>query len=89
MKNCITPPPAQAYTWLFLGTPKGEKANCTPVTLRTVAKDEETARANFSSWDLTFAAKIRNESTLNASWADPDSGTLWTLFGTSVFGCVH
>lgn len=50
------------FTWLFLGTPKGTA--CTPVTLRTQAEDEQSARAEFCGWDLTFAAKIRCECSL-------------------------
>ncbi|WP_238392777.1 host cell division inhibitor Icd-like protein [Buttiauxella sp. 3AFRM03] len=56
----------------------------TPVTLRTVADSEEEACAKFSSWDLTFAAKIRTESTINTGWADPESFTLWTMIGTDI-----
>ena len=47
------------FTWLFLGTPKGQP--CTPVVIRTTADTEEEARAWYSRWDLTFAAKIRSE----------------------------
>ena len=51
-----------AYTWLFLGTPKGQA--CTPVVIRTTADTEEEARAWYPRWDLTFAAKIRSECSL-------------------------
>lgn len=51
-----------AYTWLFLGTPKGQTS--TPVVIRTTADTEEEARAWYPRWDLTFAAKIRSECSL-------------------------
>ncbi|HCP5916374.1 TPA: host cell division inhibitor Icd-like protein [Escherichia coli] len=51
-----------AYTWLFLGTPKGQIS--TPIVIRTTADTEEEARAWFPCWDLTFAAKIRSECSL-------------------------
>lgn len=70
------------FTWLFLGTPAG--TSCTPVVLRTTAVTEDDARAEFSGWDLTFAAKIRTESPLSASWTCPDSMTLWSLLGTDI-----
>ncbi|EAW1172736.1 host cell division inhibitor Icd-like protein [Salmonella enterica subsp. enterica] len=47
------------FTWLSLGTPKGQ--TCTPVVIRTTADTEEEARAWFPRWDLVFAAKIRSE----------------------------
>lgn len=47
------------FTWLFLGTPKGQ--TCTPVVIRITADTEEEARAWYPRWDLTFAAKIRSE----------------------------
>ncbi|QCD04308.1 host cell division inhibitor Icd-like protein [Citrobacter portucalensis] len=50
------------FTWLFLGTPKGQ--TCTPVVIRTAADTEEEARAWYPRWDLTFAAKIRSECSL-------------------------
>lgn len=68
------------FTWLFLGTPKGQ--TCTPIVLRTNAATEEDARTSFCGWDLTFAAKIRTESPLIATWTDSDSATLWTLSGS-------
>ena len=55
-----------------------------PVVLRTTAVTEDDARAEFSGWDLTFAAKIRTESPLSASWTCPDSMTLWSLLGTDI-----
>ncbi|HFD8276261.1 host cell division inhibitor Icd-like protein [Klebsiella michiganensis] len=70
------------FTWLFLGTPAG--TSCTPVVLRTTAATEDDARAEFSGWDLTFAAKIRTESPLSTSWTCPDSMTLWSLLGTDI-----
>ncbi|NDO80218.1 host cell division inhibitor Icd-like protein [Citrobacter sp. NCU1] len=51
-----------AYTWLFLGTPKGQ--TCTPVVIRIAADTEEEARQWYSRWDLVFAAKIRSECSL-------------------------
>lgn len=71
MKDHITHPQGRdsdnqklmpAYTWLFLGTPKEQ--TCTPVVIRTTADTEEEAREWYSSWDLTFAAKIRSECSL-------------------------
>ncbi|HGK4840549.1 TPA: host cell division inhibitor Icd-like protein [Kluyvera georgiana] len=68
MKDHITHPQGRdsdnqklmpAYTWLFLGTPKGQ--TCTPVVIRTAADTEEEARAWYPRWELTFAAKIRSE----------------------------
>lgn len=50
------------FTWLFIGTPKGQ--TCTPVVIRTTADTEEEARAWYPRWDLTFAAKIRSEYSL-------------------------
>lgn len=70
------------FTWLFLGTPAG--TSCTPVVLRTTAATEDDARAEFSGWELTFAAKIRTESPLSASWTCPDSMMLWSLLGTDI-----
>lgn len=70
------------FTWLFLGTPAG--TSCTPVVLRTTAATEDDARAEFSGWKLTFAAKIRTESSISASWTCPDSMTLWSLLGTDI-----
>lgn len=75
-------PTLNSYTWIFLGTPEGQ--DCTPVALRTTALTEDCARAEFPGWDLTFAAKIRTESPLMATWADHDNFTLWTLCGTDV-----
>ncbi|HHB7443043.1 TPA: host cell division inhibitor Icd-like protein [Klebsiella pneumoniae] len=74
------------FTWLFLGTPVG--TSCTPVVLRTTAATEDDARAEFSGWDLTFAAKIRTESPISASWACRDSLTLWNLLGTDI-SCLN
>lgn len=51
-----------AYTWLFLGTPKGQ--TCTPVVIRIAADTEKEAREWYSRWDLIFAAKIRSECSL-------------------------
>lgn len=65
MKDHITHPQGRdshslnKFTWLFLGTPKGQ--TCTPVVIRTTADTEEEARAWYPRWDLTFAAKIRSE----------------------------
>lgn len=92
-KNCITPLQCQKFTWLFLGTPKGQ--NCTPIVLRTNAATEEDARTSFCGWDLTFAAKIRTESPLTTTWTDSDSATLWSLIGcnmpasSEMAGCFH
>lgn len=68
MKDHITHPQGRdshslnKFTWLFLGTPKGQ--TCTPVVIRTTADTEEEARAWYPRWDLTFAAKIRSECSL-------------------------
>lgn len=82
--KCITPEPRQKFTWLFLGTPKGEEWTGLPVTLRTIAHSEEVACDAFPSWDLVFAAKIRTESTLNTSFLCQRTGTLWSVWGTNV-----
>ncbi|WP_238875638.1 host cell division inhibitor Icd-like protein [Klebsiella quasipneumoniae] len=74
------------FTWLFLGIPAG--TSCTPVVLRTTAATEDDARAEFSGWDLTFAAKIRTESPLSTSWTCPESMTLWSLHGTDI-SCLN
>lgn len=58
-------PTCPKYTWLFLATPK--KHDCTPIVLRTMADTEEEARNTFPCWNLTFAAKIRTESSLRDS----------------------
>lgn len=50
------------FTWLFLGTPKGQ--TCTPVVIRVAADTEEEARQWCPRWNLTFAAKIRSECSL-------------------------
>lgn len=50
------------FTWLFLGTPKGQ--TCTPVIIRVAADTEDEARQWYPRWDLTFAAKIRSECSL-------------------------
>lgn len=71
------------FTWLFLGTPKGH--TCTPVVLRTVADTEDTARAVFCGWDLTFAAKIRTESPLSVSFMDSENRTLWSILGSDPY----
>ncbi|WP_447842306.1 host cell division inhibitor Icd-like protein [Enterobacter cloacae] len=71
------------FTWLFLGTPKGH--TCTPIVLRTVAYTEDSARAAFCGWDLTFAAKIRTESPLSVSFMDPENRTLWSILGSDPY----
>lgn len=72
-----------AFTWLFLATYADPKS--APVVLRTQADTEETARAQLAGdYALTFAAKIRTESPIMATWADHDNFTLWTLNGTSI-----
>ena len=89
MKDHITHPQGRdshnlnKFTWLFLGQPKGH--TCTPVVLRTVADTEDTARAAFSGWDLTFAAKIRTESPLSVSFMDPENRTLWSILGSDPY----
>lgn len=72
------------FTWLFLGTPKGEEWTGSPVTLRTQADTEEKARSAFPSWDLMFAAKIRTESPINFSWIERENVTLWSIIGTDI-----
>ncbi|BCT18892.1 host cell division inhibitor Icd-like protein [Enterobacter asburiae] len=71
------------FTWLFLGTPNGHV--CAPVVLRTVADTEETARAAFCGWKLTFAAKIRTESPLSVSFMDPENQILWSILGSDPY----
>lgn len=58
-------PTCPKFTWLFLATPK--KHDCPPIVLRTMADTEEAARNAFPCWNLTFAAKIRTESSLRDS----------------------
>lgn len=55
----MTAPNLPKFTWLFLGTPKGQ--TCTPTIIRVTADTEEEARTWYSRWDLVFAAKIRSE----------------------------
>lgn len=57
-----TTPALPKFTWLFLGTPKGQHA--APMVIRVTADTEEEARQWYASWDLTFAAKIRSECSL-------------------------
>ncbi|MDZ0983061.1 host cell division inhibitor Icd-like protein [Klebsiella quasipneumoniae] len=89
MKNHTTYPQGRdshnlnKFTWLFLGMPKGQ--TCTPIVLRTVAETEDTARATFCGWDLTFAAKIRTESPLAVSFMDPENQTLWSILGSDPY----
>lgn len=71
------------FTWLFLGTPKGNE--CTPITLRTTADTEAEAREMFIGWDLTFAAKIRTDCPLICSWMDQDHLMLWSIIGGNPF----
>ena len=71
------------FTWLFLGTPRGH--SCLPIVLRTVADNEDTARAAFYGWDLTFAAKIRTESPLSVSCMDRENRTLWSILGSDPY----
>lgn len=90
MKNHTTHPQGRdlhnlnKFTWLFLGTPKGH--TCPPVVLRTVADTEDSARAVFCGWDLTFAAKIRTESPLSVAWMDYESHTMWSIMGSDPYG---
>jgi hypothetical protein len=61
MKNNTTSSQPK-FTWLFLGTPKGQ--TCTPVVIRVAADTENEAREWYSRWDLIFAAKISSECSL-------------------------
>lgn len=93
MKDHITHPQGRdshnlnKFTWLFLGTPKGEQWTGAPVTLRTQASTEEDAQNAFPSWNLTFAAKIRTDSPINCSWTDRENLSLWSLLGSDI-SCV-
>lgn len=79
---------SQVFTWLFMATPKGAEWTGKPVTLHVEADTEEVARAKFSeSWNLTFAAKIHTESTLNTCFADVSTGTLWSIYGSKITDC--
>ena len=70
------------FTWLFLGKPKDEDFTGAPVTLRTEADDEQTARDAFPCWDLTFAAKIRTDCPITHSWvAGTDKCFSWMILG--------
>lgn len=73
-------PQPKRFTWLFLGTPKGDVWTGKPVTLRIRADTEAEARDALSSWNLTFAAKIRSDCPLTCNWMEGDF--IWTLIGT-------
>ena len=68
------------FTWLFLATRPNDKA--VPTVLRTTSDTEEAARRKFRGRDLTFAARIRNETAINARWVE--GHTIWTLSGGQV-----
>ena len=77
-----------AFTWLFLSAHADLKASA--IVLRTQADTEAEARRKLSDCgDLVFAAKIRTESPLMATWADHDNFTLWTLCGSDVRESVN
>lgn len=82
----ITTEGRPAFTWLFLGQPKGEEWTGKPVTLRTQADTEEEARDAFPSWDLTFAAKIRTASPLNYHFTE--GNYIWSLTGTDALQAI-
>ncbi|MBL5900832.1 host cell division inhibitor Icd-like protein [Lelliottia amnigena] len=82
----ITTDQKPAFSWIFLGQPKGEEWTGQPVTLRTQADTEEAARDAFPSWDLTFAAKIRTASPLNYHFRE--GNYLWSLMGTDALQAV-
>ncbi|MDK9356723.1 host cell division inhibitor Icd-like protein [Lelliottia wanjuensis] len=77
------------FTWLFLGKPKGEEWTGALVTLRNEADTEEQAREQLSSWDLTFAAKIRTDCPVTCHWMDQENCTLWSLIGTDARPCLE
>lgn len=62
MANQHSNQPVLAFTWIFLGTPKGQ--DCKPAVIRVTADTEERARSWYPQWNLTFAAKIRSECSL-------------------------
>lgn len=70
------------FTWLFLGTPKGN--DCAPIILRTTAETEELARAEFCGWDLIFAAKIRTESPFTHTWTEPAIPAVWSIMANEI-----
>ncbi|MBL5920617.1 host cell division inhibitor Icd-like protein [Lelliottia amnigena] len=76
----ITTDQKPAFSWIFLGQPKGEEWTGQPVTLRTQADTEEAARDAFPSWDLMFAAKIRTASPLDYHFME--GNYLWSLMGS-------
>ncbi len=79
----ITTNTRPAFTWLFLGKPKREGFTGKPITLRTEADDEQTARDAFPGWRLTFAAKIRTDCPVTYSWCSgTDKCISWMIIGT-------
>lgn len=82
----ITTEQKPAFSWIFLGKPKGEEWTGQPVTLRTQADTEEAARDAFPSWDLTFAAKIRTASPLNYHFIEGNYS--WSLMGSDALQAI-
>ncbi|WP_338803123.1 host cell division inhibitor Icd-like protein [Xenorhabdus griffiniae] len=75
------------FTWLFLGTPKGQ--TCDPVIIRIAADTEEEARAWYSRWNLIFAAKIRSECSLYQNSSDAFELDVKAMMETTVQGVNH
>lgn len=78
----ITTNTRPAFTWLFLATYADPKA--LPVTLRTQADTEESARELLAGeYSLTFAAKIRTDCPVTHSWCSgTDKCISWMIIGT-------
>lgn len=73
------------FTFLFLGAPHGKA--CEPVVLRCHADSEDDAMAMFPGWDLTFAAKVRAECSLDEIGRGFYGLSLYT--GQMAKVCIH
>ncbi|ELI8806241.1 TPA: host cell division inhibitor Icd-like protein [Klebsiella pneumoniae] len=76
------------FTWLFLATPK-HLPHVAPVVLRTNAATEEEARAEFSGWNMVFAAKIRSQMRCHITFFNDENRTGLTLEVEAVEGVFN
>lgn len=76
------------FTWLFLAVPK-HLPHGKPVVLRTTASTEEEARAEFSGWNMVFAAKIRSQMRCHITFYDDVNRTGLTLEVEAVEGVFN
>ncbi|HBV6758300.1 TPA: host cell division inhibitor Icd-like protein [Klebsiella oxytoca] len=76
------------FAWLFLATPK-HLPHVAPVVLRTNAATEEEARAEFSGWNMVFAAKIRSQMRCHITFFNDENRTGLTLEVEAVEGVFH